>query len=283
MFPVAVIKPKKLSEIAAILKSVPGKTRFLAGGTDLCIAAHCGFAREETWLDISGLKELRGIKIKGKSLYIGAGEKVADIERSALVEKHAPVLFAAVHRYASPTLRNMATLGGNCANASPSADGACALVAESASVFIRRGGKTLKMPVEKLFKGPKCTVLAPGDLITGFEIPLRRNSGVYMKLSARKSFSISKICMGVSLNCEKGIIVNARIAMGAVGPTIKRALEAEKLLEGSKPDIVTLSNAAQAAMDCVTPIDDQRSSAEYRRAMVGVLLKRAVAQLCGGL
>ncbi|MDD4005362.1 MAG: FAD binding domain-containing protein [Elusimicrobiaceae bacterium] len=280
MFPVKIVRPDTLKDVWLLVKNAGGPVKFLAGGTDLAISAHCGRADGETWIDIGALAELKGIRLKGKKLYIGACEKVSALGENALVRKHAPVLFDSVRQYASPPLRNIATLGGNCGNASPSADGVCALVAEGADALLFDGKTHSRRPVEKLFAGPKRTVLKPGQLITGFEIPIRGGRGVYLKLAARKNFAISKICMGVSLKTGSGAINDIRISLGAVGPTVKRALKAEKILLGVKLDEKILDLAARAAVAAAAPIDDQRSTAAYRKAMAGVLLKRALRALC---
>lgn len=176
-------------------------------------------------------------------------------------------------------MRNMATLGGNCSNASPAADGACALCCEGAEAVMESGGKIRRVPLEKFFISPGKTALRPDELITGFEIKKSEHSGVYMKLSPRKSFSIAKVSVAAAVWMEGNRIIRAGIAMGAVGPVILRALKTEKYLRGKEISGILIEEAAKIIMGECRPVTDHRSNALYRKEMTGILLKRALTML----
>ena len=281
MLPVEIAAPKNIAEVWKLLQAHKGNCKFLAGGTDLVIAGRFRKEMPALWLDISKLKELRGIAEKPGLIYIGAGEKIAVIEASAKVRKWLPVLAQACGKFASPTLRNMATLGGNCANASPSADALCALCAESAVAVISRAGKVRRVAVESLLLGPKKTALAKNDLILGFELPKKAHAGKFMKLATREAFAISKVSASVAVYMEKGVVAKASIRLGAVGPTVLAAKAAQDALAGQKLDRAAIDKAAEAACATASPIDDVRSNARYRREMVRVLVRRALETIAG--
>ncbi len=281
MFNVQIIKPKNLKEIWKIFPQLPEPVKYLAGGTDLVSAAHnrCGIPCR--WIDISGLKEISGIKETNGKIFIGAGVKIAQIIDSALVKKYLPVLHSACGQFASPPLRNMATLGGNCASASPAGDGACALCAENAHAVVQLYGKKRRVPVENLFTGPKKNSLKYGEIITGFEIKKVPHSGSYVKLCPRKSFSIAKVSVAVSFYFRNGRIINPSITIGAAGPKVLRAVKTQDFLHNKRPENQAIEKAAEIIMTECAPITDFRSSREYRREMTGVLLMKALRRSIG--
>jgi len=276
MIPVTVVQPKKLSGVWSAARAAKGGFKFLAGGTDLVINARHGKNARRVWIDISRLKELKGITEGRGKIRIGAAETVAAVCSSPAVRKWLPALAQACRHFASPPLRNMATLGGNCANASPSADAACALCAEQAAAVISRAGKIRRVAAESLFLGPKHTALRPDDLILAFEFPRRAHRGVFAKLGARESFAISKVSAAVAAELRNGVVCSLSIRLGAVGPKIVRPESAEKLLLGLRPGAAAIADAARLCAVAVSPIDDVRSTAAYRRDMARVISKRAL-------
>lgn len=276
MYPVTISKPESLKELWRTLPGVPRPRKFLAGGTDLAARAHDGTGLPCSWIDISGLPELSLIKETKTAVFIGAGVKISELEDSPVIKKWLPVLHSASSSFASPPLRNMATLGGNCSNASPAADGACALCCERAEAVIESNGKIRRVPLEEFFIAPGKTALRPDELIKGFEVKKAEHSGVYMKLSSRKSFSIAKVSVAVALWMEGSRIGGVSVTMGAVGPVILRALKTEKYLRGKELSEVLAGEAAKIIMGESRPVTDHRSNAVYRKEMTGVLLKRAL-------
>ncbi|MFH1620053.1 MAG: xanthine dehydrogenase family protein subunit M, partial [bacterium] len=282
MFPVTIASPENLKELWKILPGIPRPRKYLAGGTDIVVQAHGGSGLPCSWIDISRMPELRRIRETKDSLFIGAGVKIAELECSPAVRRWLPVLFSAASRYASPPLRNMATLGGNCANASPAADGVCALCAEGAEMELASPRKKRILPVEKFFSDYRKTALRPDELILGFKFEKKQHGGAYLKLSPRRAFSISKVSAGVSLRVEKGLISGCRIFMGAVGPVVARAAGTESFLNGRPLSPAVIEEAGELIGRECRPVTDHRSTKEYRCAMTAVLLKRALSAICDG-
>lgn len=259
--------PKTLNEALeyrAQYKAVP-----FAGGTDLMV-------RRKNWagtlpkfdapvLMIGGLSELKNITAENDFLHIGAASTLADI---AANESVPDILRMAVKQMASPGIRNMGTLGGNICNASPAGDTLPVLYALSASITLRsvEGGREL--PITKFITAPGCTDLKEGELLTEISIPLARFSNVYYrKVGTRKADALSKLSFAGLADVSEGKIKDVRIAFGAVAPTVVRSAGAENLLTGVKlSDLpALLPQVKDIYSRFIRPIDDQRSSAVYRK------------------
>ncbi len=277
--PEFIAKPASLKELWKQLPSLPASRRYLAGGTDLVTADNAGAETSECWVDIGDLPELNGVRETSSAVFIGSAVKVSELERSAPVRKWCPVLLAAVPHFASPSLRNMATLGGNAANASPCADGVCALVAEDACVSLALGGKRRRLPLKDLFSGPKRTALKKDELILGFEVPKRPHTGAYLKLGPRARFGISKAAVALAAELSGRRLTRAAVALGSVAPVPLYAARTSEWLAGRTLSAETAAAAASLVMSEVSPITDARSEAAYRREMCGVLLSRALESL----
>ncbi len=277
--PELIVKPSNLKELWKMLPGLPARRRYLSGGTDLVTADNAGAESSECWIDIGDLPELRGIKETTGSLFIGSGVKISEIERSAAARKWCPALLAAIPHFASPSLRNMATLGGNAANASPCADGACSLVAEGAYVLLVLKGQKRRLPLKDLFVGPKKTALKKDELILGFEIPKHPHAGAYLKLGPRAYFGISKAAVAVTAELSGGAVKNVRVALGSVAPVPLYAARTSAFLADNKLSAEIIAEASALVRTEAAPITDARSEAEYRRDMCGVLLERALRSL----
>lgn len=277
--PEIIVKPSDLKELWKMLPGLPASRRYLAGGTDIVTADNAGAEHSECWIDISGLPELGSIKETAGSLFLGSGVKISEVGRSGAAARWCPALAAAIPHFASPSLRNLATLGGNAANGSPCADGACALVAEGAYVLLALKGKKRRLPLKDFFLGPKRTALKKDELILGFEVPKRRHAGVYLKLGPRAYFGISKAAVAVTAEISRGTVKWARVALGSVAPVPLYAARTSAWLAGKELSAVNIAKAADLAKAEAAPITDARSEAEYRREMCGVLLERALKSL----
>jgi carbon-monoxide dehydrogenase small subunit/xanthine dehydrogenase small subunit len=271
----AYFRPTTLEGALEILAQRPGQVRPIAGGTDVLVRARDGQVAKETLFDITAVPELLGIDDRGDHLWIGAAMTHTEMMESPLVAQWAPALPAACGVIGGPQIRNRGTLGGNLANASPAADtvpplyAADALV-EIASIYARRA-----VPIAELFPGPRQTVLEADELILGVRIPKRPGvRGAFLRLGQRQAQAISKVSVAVALTFKDGKPDWVRVALGAVAPTVIRARQAEAaLLDGGWGG---LQKAKAAVREEVRPIDDLRSTREYRREMAGVLLERAV-------
>ncbi|MBO4555789.1 MAG: FAD binding domain-containing protein [Elusimicrobiales bacterium] len=275
-----IFKPCSLEEMWAEMPNLPESRKYMAGGTDVVTVENAGFPSAECWIDISDIPELAIIKEEKDHIFIGAGVKLNELENYPFIKKYCPALIAAVHDFASPSLRNMATLGGNAGNASPCADGVCALVAEQAAILLRKGSVERKMPLKDFFTGPKRTKLAKDELIYGFEVPKKENlKGTYYKLGPRAFFGISKVAVALSAEMEGNKIRRAYVAIASVAPVPLYAAKTSEYLTGKELTEETIKQAAEIATGEVSPITDARSEADYRRAMSGVLLERALREV----
>ncbi len=278
MRPDLLVKPSSLAGLWKALPSLPRDRRYLAGGTDLMIAAGHGHAGD-CWIDISGLKELKAFRETSSSVFIGAGLTIAELAEMTAVKKWLPALALCAPHYASPSLRNMATIGGNAANGSPCADGVCALLSEKAEIVLGLKGAKRKMPLHSFFLAPKRTALKKDELILGFEVPKWRHVSAYEKLGPRSYFGISKVTVCVSAELSAGLVKEAVIACASVAPVPLLARKAAEFLYGRRLDEGTISEAAALAQSETSPITDTRSEAAYRKAMVRVLAVRALSKL----
>jgi CO/xanthine dehydrogenase FAD-binding subunit len=277
--PEFILKPATLKELWKKLPSLPSSRKYLAGGTDLVNIMNSGADECTCWLDISSLEELLVIKETGKSIFIGSAVKISEIERSPAARRWAPALIASIPHFASPSLRNMATLGGNAANGSPCADGVCALISEGAAVWLGLGGRKRKIPLTKLFVGPKKTALKKDELILGFEIPKWKHAASYQKLGPRAYFGISKAAVSVCADISTGTARSVAISLASVGPVPLYAGKTSRYLSGRRLDAAVIARAVEMVKTEVSPISDVRSGADYRRQMCGVLLERALRSI----
>ena len=273
-----VLEPSGLDEAVEILADTDA--HILAGGTDLLIKVKRGLLRPGTVLSLHKIAALYCLSYEvGKGLYIGALVTHARVARSTIVREKFSALAEACASVGSPQIRNLGTVVGNVANASPAADTAPALLALGAEVIIRSVAGMRKVPLHSFFQGPGRTALGRGDIIEGLMIPepLPGTSSAYLKLGRRQALEIS-IC-GVALAARRvgEKWKEVKVALGAVAPIPLFAMEPAALLEGKEWTSNLLKQAGRSAAALSTPIDDQRATAEYRREMVEVLVAR-----CGG-
>ena len=267
-------KPGSLKEALALLsRKVAGGAVPLAGGTDLVAWLRDGAVSPGVLVDVKGLAELGGIRLKAGKLWIGSNATFAEIIDSPLVRKHAPLLVESSGMVASVGVRNRATIGGNVCSAVPCCDSGPALLVYEASVHVATARGLKRIPMKQWFLGPRRTALAKGGIVLGFSLPLARHAGAFAKLKRYRGEDLAQASVGVRVDA-KGVW---RVAYGSVAPTPIRGPKVERLLKGvKKPDAALLKKAAALAEAEVAPITDIRSSEVYRRLMVGVMLKRAV-------
>jgi CO/xanthine dehydrogenase FAD-binding subunit len=271
---------KRLPDTLQILERYGRKATILAGGTDLVPRINRYQLKPEVLIYIGNMG-LDYIRERNGCLLIGAATPMAAIANSSKVVKKAPALAEAAQLAAIPAIRSVATIGGNIANASPSADLAPPLLVLDAELTIKAGNGERNVPIGSFFKAPGKTILKPGELITEISIPLRKGTSVFLKLGRRKAMTHSVVNVAVWLEMKRGTCIDARIAVGGVAPTPLRCLQAEEMLRGERiyPELIRLT--AEAAMAASRPIDDRRSSAWYREKAGTVLFARAIAQAAG--
>jgi carbon-monoxide dehydrogenase medium subunit len=249
----------------------------VAGGTDILVRMYDRI--DKPWpklLVLDSVKALDGIRAHDDYIAVGPLVTFSEIEESAIIRKYAPQLVEAASVAGSVQIRNRATIGGNIANASPAGDLIPPLYVLGATLELSSVRKKRTVSTETFFIGPGKTVLRSDELITAIRIPKGKHHGFFLRLGTRKALAISKVSVAGNLAIKRGIISDAKIALGAVAPTVIRAFETEELLRGKHLDKQLIELAAEAAVFEARPIDDIRSDAEYRKAMVGVLLQRGL-------
>src|SRR6266566_4187880 len=251
MHDVTFLRPKDLQDAVRLYRTTPG-CRPLAGGTDLMVMLQARTLRPQprAVLDIWSLAELKGVRRHNGMLEIGAAESYTGIIRSREAHQHVPALVAAARTIGAAQIQNRGTLGGNLANASPAGDTLPILLAYDAVVVTDRRS----IPIDQFFIGYRKTALQPDELITAVRFPQGRDV-VFRKVGTRAAQAISKVVMAVSRK-------PARIAIGSVAEVPLRARGAEAALERGDVD-----GAIAAVADDIRPIDDVRSTADYRRAV----------------
>lgn len=273
------LAPISLREAVEILQEYP-ETLPLAGGTDLLVQIR------ERHRSVSAVMSLRRVRevheyVNNGVLAIGSAVTVGQIASDPWVQKNFTALAAGAGLIGSVQIQNMATVGGNLCNASPSADTAPPLLALDAQLLIAgmQGERTL--PLSAFFIGPGKTALQPGELLKAILLPHpKTHSGsFYYRHTPRARMDIAVVGSAAMLTLdEEGKIAAARIALGAVAPTPIRAFEAETYLIGETPSEKLFAQAASAAMAAAVPIDDLRASADYRRHLVNIFTQRALRQ-----
>ena len=271
-------RPRSLPEALHIARERPG-TMFLAGGTDALVSLKAGIIQPPAVVDISALPELTGITVEHGEIVVGALTTHAELAGSPIIRAELSALAEAAGSVGSPQIRNTGTIGGNIANASPAADTVTALVALGASVQIGNEDQVRQTPVEDLFLGPKKTALQDGDLILSIRFKSRQygQASAFHKVGRRKALAISVVNAAVWLELDPGLdrVVKCRIALGSVAPTVIRVSEAEKAVEGQVIIPALIDNLGDLVSLSIKPIDDIRSTAQYRQAVAGELVKRA--------
>ena len=253
--------------------------QLLAGGTDLVIGMKALTEMPQSVISLQKIPGLTGITTEAdNSISIGAMAKVREVELSADIQQHHTALAEGASEIGSIQIRNLATIGGNIAHASPAADTVAGLLVADAQVDIASADGERTVPINELFTGPGQTVLTPGEIITRFRLPSPASGSHYIKHKIREVMDLAFIGVAASINLDNGTITDARIGLAAVAPTPIRATEAENLLNGNAPTAELVEQAGAAAAAASSPISDLRCSAEHRKEMVDVLTRRTIQQ-----
>ena len=277
MKPFDYLAPTSLAGALAMLAQHPEATP-LAGGTNVLVALKEGHLRVETLLSLRRVPELQSIVHEG-GLRIGAGVTMAQIAADERIKNEYSALATAASLLGSVQTRNMATLGGNLCNASPSADSAAPLLVLDAEAVIAGPQGERQLPLTAFFVGRGRTALAEGELLCEIVLPAAfpRCGSAYVRHIPRAAMDISVVGVAAALSLDaNGLVRRARLALGAVAPTPVRVPEAEARIEGRRPDEETLAGAAEIARAAADPLSDVRASAEFRYHLVNVLSKRAL-------
>ncbi|MFC1580668.1 FAD binding domain-containing protein [Thermodesulfobacteriota bacterium] len=272
--------PADIGEALKLLADYGGKATVLAGGTDLVPAINYYELKPENIIYIGNLG-LDGIKEEKGKLIFGAAATAASIAASDIVAKNAPTLAEAASRSGSVATRTVATIGGNVANASPAADLACALMGLNAEIVLASANGSRSVPIADFFTGPGETVSKPDELLQEIHVPVADGNTAFLKLGRRKALTISVANTAVYLKMDGKNCSEARIALGAMAPTLLRCSKAEEMIKGKSLDMTAIGECAAQAVDESAPIDDQRGTAWYRMRAGQAVVKRALAQAAG--
>ena len=278
--PFSYFEPSTLTEAIDILKEQGSRALPLAGGTDILVRMKRGEILPTALVNLKRIEGLREIKKESKKgIDMGALTSISAIEHSSLIQSSCPVLAQAASLLGSPSIRNMATLGGNVGRASPASDMIPSLIVLGANVGIDGPKGKRVVGIEQLFLGPGQTTLSSGEVITSFSIPeMEVNTGAaYLKLGRTAGMDCCLAGVGVllTLSAKKNELKVARVALAAVAPIPLRAKKAEEVLLSGPLNQERINEAAQVTADESSPISDTRASASYRKEMVRVFAQRA--------
>jgi carbon-monoxide dehydrogenase medium subunit len=271
------LKPASLGEALSVLDELKdGNTQVLAGGTDLIPWMRARVKNIDHLVDLADTG-LNHIVFDRDQARIGATVTFAEIFGDPEVRLKLPAIAEAAGVVGAVQTRNLATLGGNLCSAIPSSDGAPALLALGASLRLQSKNNDRLVPIEQFFLGPRRTVLQPGEVLTEIVVPLREEfTASFLRQGRRKALTLSIVNTAAGLAMDGQNISEARIALGAVAPIPLRATKAEQFLLGKKATTEVFAEAAAVAATEISPISDLRASADYRRKISMVLVRRAL-------
>lgn len=272
--------PETIDQALALLAGDPG-ARVLAGGTDLIVQMRSGRIAPSAVIDLKRIASLGGVRaLPGGGFAIGAATPCTTLKDDAALAAAWPGVVEAANLIGSVQVRNRATVAGNLCNASPAADSVPALVAAGAIAVIAGPHGQREAPVEAIPLAPGRTSLQPGEFLVEIRLPASapRQADAYLRSIPRTEMDIAVVGAGVSLAlAADGTCTAARIALGAVAPTVLLVGDAAAALVGTRLDDAALAAAAEAVRAACRPIDDKRGTAGYRTAMAGVLVRRTIA------
>jgi len=285
--PFELYQPASVQEASRLLRENGPGGHFLAGGTDLIIAMKEKGLAPKYIVDLKRIPGLAGIRENGDgTIALGALTTMREIEVSPLIKRKYPFLAQSAAEVGSIQIRNRATVGGNMANATPSADVAPSLIALNAGAKIAGANGERVVALEDFFRGPGQTVIKGDEILTEITIPKTAAElvGEYIKFSPREMMDLAYVGVAVAYDLDEKDrrSTGVRIVLGAVAPTPIRAKKAEAMLEGRVLNEALAEKAGAGAAEESKPISDVRSTADYRRAMVGAMTKRALLNAAVG-
>jgi carbon-monoxide dehydrogenase medium subunit len=267
-----------MKETLRMMKKQMGRTTLIAGGTNVIPDMRAKAVKPAVLIDISRLKSLSYIREDKKKIRIGGLTTVSELASSKMIQRYAPILSEAANQLGNPLVRNRATIAGNLADGSPAADTAVPLLALEAIIITDRR----KIPIDQFFVGPNRTVLKKDEMIKEI-VFAKANSKTkmsYSKFGLRNAMAISVVSIAILKEIEGGRCKKARIGLGAVAPKPIRAYGVEEMLVDQKITGELIEACCEKVTKEIRPISDIRASAEYRREMTSVLLRRLMAQVC---
>ncbi len=266
--------PENLSAALTLLEREPGAWKPLAGGTDLMVLFESGKLSHRKFLSIWHLRELGGVEVSPTHITLGALTTYTRVQSDPILQSEFPLLCLAARETGSIATQNRGTLGGNIANASPAADSPPALLVYDAELELVSARGSRWVPYQGFHAGYKRVDLRPDELLRAIRLPRAKKEWChyYRKVGPRKAQAISKVCLAAAAKVANGKIADIRIALGSVAPIPLRCVKTEEALRGRVLDPSVIAPAKQALSREISPIDDIRSTAAYRKQVAQNLL-----------
>jgi carbon-monoxide dehydrogenase medium subunit len=276
------LEPASVAEASRIAADLGDNARFIAGGTALMLALRQRMLRPSHLVSLSRLAPLRGFEVDAQgALRLGALSLHNEVAASPKVRQHSPMLADMAARVANPQVRNQGTLGGNLCYADPSTDPPGCLLALDARVVLASHRGVRELPMAEFLVDYFTTAIEPDELLQSIVVPrwVPGTIGRYDRFLRTAAEHRPMVNVAALARLEGGVCVQVRIVVGAAVAVTQRIGAAEDWLSGHAPSLERIESAAQSAMASITPLDDLRGSAAYRREMVGVQVRRTLAQL----
>jgi aerobic carbon-monoxide dehydrogenase medium subunit len=273
-------EPATLDETFELLDQHGDSARVIAGGTSLIIWMRQRLLMPKVVISVARIPKFGTITFnEHDGLCIGAGARHRDIELSPIVKQRYPLLHETFRKVAQPRIRNMGTIGGNLAGGDPLTDPGASLIALDAEVTLASSHGQRNMPLEEFFVDYYQTALNPGELLTEIRVPPPERPGwSHIKFTPRSIEDFATVGVALTLRTKDGTCEDVRLSLNSVAPTILRAKQAERALLGKAINDAALRNMGEVAATEVDPMDDNRGSADYKREMVKVLVRRAAQE-----
>ncbi len=270
--------PTNLKEALSLMAKLKEDAKILAGGHSLIPMMKLRVLSPRIIVDINKIKELSYIKVKGKNIHVGALTRHHEIESSDIINKYLPILSDAAKVIGDPQVRNMGTIGGSLAHADPAADYPPITLALNATIKAKSLRGERKIMASKFFLDIFTTTLKPTELLTEviFPLPSGKSGGAFAKFE-RKAGDFATVSAAVQIALdERERVKSVGIGLGAAGPKPIKATKAERLMVKKKVDDNLIEKVAERAKEEAEPISDLRGSAEYKKEMIAVYVKRAL-------
>jgi carbon-monoxide dehydrogenase medium subunit len=274
------LEPESLGEALTLLERHGDEARAIAGGTSLIIMMRQQLLRPKVLISLARIPNFDAITFdEREGLRIGAGARHRDIELSPFVRQRYPLLHETFRKVAQPRIRNMGTVGGNLAAGDPLTDPGASLIALDTKVTLAGSKGKRTIALEEFFVDYYQTALNPGELLTEIRVPPPKRPGwSHIKFTPRSIEDFATVGIAVTLDAKNGICEDVRVGLNSVASTIVRPKRAEQVLRGQQINDPRLREMGEIAATEVDPMDDNRGSAEYKREMVKVLVRRAAKE-----
>lgn len=283
MIPVAFdyVRPTTVSDAIAALAGAGDEAKALAGGQSLLPVLRLRLAAPSLLVDLGGLDELRGVRVDGDELVVGAGMTHAEVAASPVVRAEAPLLAMAAATIGDRQVRHRGTLGGALAHADPAGDLPAVLVALDGVCVVAGPDGRRPVPAAEFFVDYFTTALGPAEILVEVRLPRLAGWGVHYEKFHRTAQAWATVGVAAAVRRENGSIAQARVALTNMGPTPVRASAVEAALAGAGATAEAVAAAAAHATEGTSPASDLAASAEYRAHLAQVLTRRAVATAAG--